>query len=68
MITLRKLRSVKMKKHFFSILNKVKAFYKKKLKNNKKFKMLLFLTHFNSLLHSLMFSGGIAMQHWTEVG
>ena len=30
--------------------------------------MLLFETHFNSLLHFLMFSGGIAMQHWAEMG
>ena len=30
--------------------------------------MLRFKSHFNSLLHSLMFPGGIAMQHVAENG
>ena len=35
---------------------------------NAKFKMLLFVTHFNSLLHFLMLSDGIVMQHWAKMG
>ena len=53
MITLNKLLSTKIKKkNFFSILNEVKEFYKRKLEiKKKKSKMLLLLTRINSLLH-----------------
>ena len=72
MITLNKLLPTKIKKNFFFILNEVKEFYKRKLeikkKKKKKFKMLLFLTRVNSLLHFPMFSGGIVMQHWAGMG
>ena len=64
MITLNKLLSVKIKKMLFLYFKGSK----RKLENKTKNKMLLFLTRFNSLLHFPMFSGGIAMQHWAEMG
>ena len=36
MITLNKLLSIKIKNNFFSILNEVKVFYKRKLEKKKK--------------------------------
>ena len=66
MITLNKLLSIKIKNQFFfSYLNEVKKFYKRKLETTtttkKYIKKLLFLTHLSSLLHFPMFSGGRAM-------
>ena len=43
MVTLSKLLAIKIKKHFFSILNELKVFYKRKLEKKKFFfKVLLF--------------------------
>ena len=42
-ITLSKLLSIKIKKHFFSILNEVKVYYKRKLEKRKKNQNATFL-------------------------
>ena len=47
--------------YILEITNSYKCYTRNKLN-------FFFLTHFNSLLHCLMFSGRIAMQHWAVMG
>ena len=50
MITLNKLLSIKIKKHFFSILNEVKVYYKRKLEKRKKNQNATFLNSFQLIV------------------